>query len=83
MRRVIDSAGLDSETLLQEPHPSDDATAYCPRCLRQFSRDKGCCHECRGVPLAPFARSSEVGDGSLIQPDRDDPDARLAEAAVD
>jgi hypothetical protein len=83
MRRVIDSAGLDSAALLKAPHPSDDATAYCPRCLRQFSRDEGCCHECPGVPLAPFAPVSERGDVSLIQPRNDDADGRLAEAAVD
>lgn len=59
VRRLLETKGVDVDTLLAPPDPEDDRVrAYCPRCLSQYTEQRGatCPNEdCAGMPLVPFA----------------------------
>jgi hypothetical protein len=51
--------GADPEKLAQPPEPADaTCRSYCPRCLAQFTAEKGECADCGGLALATFGSSS-------------------------
>jgi hypothetical protein len=57
LRSAAVRLGVDVDALLAPPaSEGDDLRGFCPRCLRQFTRDAGLCFDCT-VPLEPFFRA--------------------------
>jgi hypothetical protein len=58
VRRLLEARGVDIQRLLAPPAREDDRVrAYCPRCLSQYTEQRGasCPNEaCAGMPLLPF-----------------------------
>jgi hypothetical protein len=49
--------GLSAKELLRPPAPTDPScVSYCPRCLAQFTKERGQCSDCGGVELISFSR---------------------------
>jgi hypothetical protein len=55
VERFLKENGLDLTHLMRSPTPIDESCrSYCPRCLAQFTTDKGVCADCGGLPTIPF-----------------------------
>ncbi len=53
---LVQKAGIDVDELLAPPAPEGpDVRAWCPRCEQQYAVPSGCCNDCGGIELAPFA----------------------------
>ncbi|PWU13950.1 MAG: hypothetical protein C5B50_18385 [Verrucomicrobia bacterium] len=69
----LSQQGMNPQELTGPPVPADDTCfSYCPRCLAQFTTEKGSCADCGGIPLVPFSfgagRSAVPPAGPLQAP---------------
>jgi len=60
VEKLLKQAGIEPDELIQAPALADEnCQAYCPRCHAQFTTATGACDDCGGMPLIPFASTTQ------------------------